>query len=261
MLQSLSHPNSLPHQWRHRWRNSQLDPLHHSNNLQRNQYLLQLYRLSVKPVRILSAVQWKFLTMNLSQLPHLSPQALNLLPISNPVLQLSTTNPKVKTTYQTVSKECKILRKISSIGRRRALTRTTYQTSSWIIKANKCQCPRNRYPSNQVDRINSRHLDRISHSQIKNSVILCLIPCQWDQGQGWCSQWTTWRKWIACNNPITYHRQACLHLTKLVKEPHSSHRHHKVNRTLLQWRWQRKPPLSSRARNSSEANFKFQQMK
>ena len=267
MLRSWSHLNSLPQWCHHRWRNSLLDPLHHSNNLQRNQYLLRLYRLSVKPVRIHSAVRWKFLTMSLSQLPHPSPQALNLLPISNPVLLLSTINPKVKTTYhQTVSKECRILRNLSSIGRR-ALTRATDQTSSWIIqwiiKANQCPCLRKqRWTSNQVDRINSRHLDRVIHSLIKNTVILCLIPCQWDQGQGWCSQWTTWRKRIACNHPAVYHRQVVsLLLTNLAKEV-SSHRHsHQANRTLFQWRCKRMPPLSSRARNSSEANFKFQQMK
>ena len=262
MLPSWSHLNSLPQQCHHRWRNSQLDPRHHSNKLQCSQLLLRLLRPSVKPIRIHSVAVWKFLTMNLSQLPHPSPRALNLLPISNPVLQLSTLNPKVKTTYQTVSKECRIPRKLSSIGRR-ALIRTMEETSSWIIKA-RCLClSRNRWTSHQVDRINSSHLDRVSHSPIKNSAILCLILCQWAQDQGWCSPWTTCHKRIACKHPTTYHRQvACLHLTRWVKEVSS----HQANRTHFQWRCHRVrplsslPPLSSRTRNSSEANFKFQQM-
>ena len=200
---------------------------------------------------------WKFLTKNFSHLPSPSPRALNLLTISNLVLQLSTINRKVKTTYQTVSQECRILRNLSSIGRNRTLTKTTEQASSWIIKTtNQCQCPRNRWTSQQVDRINSRHLDQVSHSLIKNSAILCLILCLWPQDQGWCNQWATCRKRIACNNPTTYQRQvACLHL-RWIREVSS----HQVNRTLFQWRCKKMPPLSSRARNSSEANFKFQQM-
>ena len=258
MLPSWSHLSSLPQQCHHRWLNSQLDPLHHSNNLLRNQYLLRLHKLSVKPVRILSAVLWKFLTKNFSHLPSPSPRAPNLLTISNLVLQLSTINRQVnKTTYQTVSQECRILHNLSSIGRSRTITRTSEETSSWIIKTSQCQCrPRNRWTSNQVDRINSSHLDRVSHSLIKNTAILCLILCLWAQDQGWCSQWATCRKRIACNNPTTYQRQvACLHLRwiRLVSS-------HQANRTLFQWRCKAAPPLSSLARNSSETNFKFQQM-
>ena len=257
MLPSWSHLSSLLHQCRHRWLNSQLDPLHHSNNLQRNQYLLRLYKRSVKPVRILSAVPWKFLTKNFSHLLNPSPRAPNLLTISNLVLKLSTINRKVnKTSYQTVSQECRILRNLSSTGLNRTLTKTSEETSSWIIKTSQCQCPRNRWTSNQVDRINSSHLDRVSHSLIKNTAILCLILCLWAQDQGWCSQWATCRKQIACNNPTTCQRQvACLHL-RWVRQISS----HQASRTLFQWRCKRMPPLSSQARNSSEANFKFQEM-
>ena len=258
MLPSWSRLNNLLQQCPHRWLNNQCDRQHHSNNHQRNQCLIRLRSLSVKPVRILSAVVWKFLTKNFSQLLNPSPRAPNLLPISNPVLQLSTLNPKVKTTYQTVSKECRILRNHSSIGHHRPLTKTTDQTSSWIIKTSKFQCPRNRWTSQQVDRINSSHQDRVRHSLIKNSIVLCLMPCRWAQDQGWCSQWATCHKRMACNHPTTYHHLvACLLPARWVKEISSR----QANLTLFhQWRWSRMPPPSSRARNSSEANFKFQKM-